>query len=202
MKKTSPSCPVCNSNAHVHKVSEIYISGLESIKADHPLKNNLFDSIFGQISQKFGKHFVEFATKRTLVSKFAPPSGGKQRITRSIPPDFIMAVTFIFSAILLYNVFTQQNSFFVPVLLTCLAFASFYLLFRKKINTRYLQKQFTENHEKEVVEHAIDDWMKLYYCSIDYCVFDQKRRIAVPLEDANRYLLSPQSFQNPPDSHT
>lgn len=202
MKKSCPPCPVCNSNAHVHKVSEIYISGLESIKADRPLKDNLFDTLFGQISQKFGRHFVQFATKRTLISKFAPPSGSKQRVTRSVHPDFIMAVTLIISLILLYNVFTQQNGIFVPVSLTFLAFAALYLLGRKKINARYLEKQSTENHEKETIEHAIEDWMKLYYCAVDYCVFDQKRHIAVPLEDANRYLLSPQAYQSQPTPHT
>lgn len=200
MKKPDAVCPQCKSSNDVYKVSEIYLSGLESIKSDRPLKNNVFDQIFGQPSQKLGKRFVDQTTKRTLVSKFAPPSSSKQRVSRSIPPDFIVAVTFILGLFMLVQIYTQQPAFFLPALVIILIIGAIYLFTRKNIQARFKEKQQAEMNEKDQIEEAIGIWMKLYYCAADYIVFDQNHKTPIPLQEMNLYLASPETYldQTPP----
>ena len=194
MNKPDPICPQCNTNKDVYKVSEIYLSGLESIKSSTPLEDNAFDQIFGQPSQKLGRRFVDQATKRTLVSKFAPPSSKKQRITRTIPPDFIIFVTLLLSLFMLYQIYTQQQDAFLPVLLVIFGVTVFYLLTRKRILARYLEKQKTTSKESSQIKEGIARWMNLFYCSTDYVVFDANKLVCVPLEEMNNYLMFPEAF--------
>jgi ABC-type multidrug transport system fused ATPase/permease subunit len=194
MKRTDAVCPQCNSSKEVYKVSEIYLSGLESIKSSKVLKDNAFDIVFGHPSQKLGRRFVDQTTKRTLVSKFAPPSSSKQRITRSLSPDFIMFATLLLSLFMLYQIFTQQREVFLPALLIILAVAASYVLLRKKIIAKFQQKQNNEAKETDQVKEAIERWMKLYYCAEDFVIFDQKHHVTVPLQDMNLYIFSPEEY--------
>jgi ABC-type multidrug transport system fused ATPase/permease subunit len=194
MKKPDAVCPQCSARKEVYQVSEIYLSGLESIKSSKPLKNNTFDLVFGHPSQKLGRRFVDQTTKRTLVSKFSPPSSSKQRITRSLSPDFIMFATLLLSIFMLYQIFTQQRKVFLPALLIILGVTVGYFLTRKKIVTKFQQKQNTDAKETGQVKEAIQRWMKLYYCAQDFIVFDQKYRIPVPLQDMNLYVFSPEDY--------
>ena len=194
MKKPDAVCPQCNTNKEVYKVSEIYLSGLESIKSSTSLKDNAFDNIFGHPSQKLGRRFVDQTTKRTLVSKFAPPSSKKQRISRSVHPDLIMFATLLLSLFMLYQIYNQQRGAFLPALLVILGVSVIYLLTHKKINTRYMEKQNNASKETGQIEKAIERWMKLYYCAADFCVFDNKHRVSVPLQEMNIYLLSPDTW--------
>lgn len=201
MKKSDAACPQCNSNKAVYKVSEIYLSGLESIKSKQPLKDNTFDIVFGHPSQKLGRRFVDQTTKRTLVSKFAPPSSSKQRITRSLSPDFIIIVTLLLSLFMLYQIFTQQREVFLPALIIILAVAAGYFLTRNKIIAKFQQKQNNEAKETDQVKEAIERWMKLYYCAEDFIIFDKKHRVTIPLQDMNFYMFSPEEYiaQNQPE---
>lgn len=194
MKKPDAVCPQCNTNKEVYKVSEIYLSGLESIKSSNPLKDNAFDLVFGHPSQKLGQRFVDQTTKRTLVSKFAPPSSKKQRISRTVPPDFIMFATLLLSLFMLYQIYNQQRDAFLPVLFVILGLGVIYLLTRKKINAKYMEKQKNAFKETGQIEKAIERWMKLYYCAKDFCVFDKKHHVSVPLQEMNIYLLSPDTW--------
>jgi len=194
MKKTDATCPKCNSSKQVYKVSEIYLSGLDSIKSNAPLKENAFDLVFGHPSQKLGRRFVDQTTKRTLVSKFAPPSSSKQRITRSLSPDFIMVATLLLSVFMLYQIYLQQREVFLPALLIIIGVSILYLFTRKKIIAKFIQKQKAEGRETDQVKEAIERWMKLYYCADDYSVFDQKHRVSVPLQEMNSYLISPETW--------
>ncbi len=194
MKKTDAVCPQCNARKDVYKVSEIYLSGLESIKSSKPLKDNTFDLVFGHPSQKLGRRFVDQTTKRTLVTKFAPPSSSKQRISRSVHPDFVMFATLLLSLFMLYQIFTQQRSIFLPALLLILGLGAAYLLTRKKISAKFMEKQNNEAKATGQIEEAIERWMKLYYCASDFAVFDQKHRIAIPLQEMNSYLISPEAW--------
>ena len=194
MKKTDVVCPQCNNSKQVYKVSEIYLSGLESIKSSKPLKDNTFDLVFGQPSQKLGRSFVDQTTKRTLVTKFAPPSSSKQRISRNVHPDFIMFATLLLSLFMLYQIFTQQRSFFLPALLLILGLGAAYLLTRKNISAKFMNKQKKEAKETNQIKEAIERWIKLYYCAADFAVFDQKHRISVPLQEMNSYLISPETW--------
>lgn len=197
MKKTQVDCPLCHSSEHVYKVSEIYLSGVESLQSRHPLKDNLFDHIFRHISQKAGRRFVEYATKRTLVSKFAPPSSGKASLTRHLTPDFIVGITLAVSVFFLSRIYTEQNRAFLPALIFVLVMAGAYLLGRKKIITRADNKHKAAQLASRQVEQAIGRWMDLYYCAADYIVFDQRKRMAVPLQDMPHYLIAPDSYIPP-----
>lgn len=196
MKKPDTVCPQCNTSKEVYKVSEIYLSGLESIKSSNPSKDNAFDLVFGHPSQKLGRRFVDQTIKRTLVSKFAPPSSSKQRISRSLSPDFIMFATFLLSIFMLYQIFTQQREVFVPALLIILAVGAAYLLTRKRIVARFIEKQKNEARETVQIKEAIERWMNLYYCAADFIVFDKKHRISIPLQEMNNYLMSPEIWLN------
>jgi len=196
MKKLDTICPQCNTSKEVYRVSEIYLSGLESIKSSKPPQDNAFDLVFGHPSQKFGRQFVDQTTKRTLVSKFAPPSSSKQRIFRSLSPDFIMFATFLLSIFMLYQIFTQQREVFVPALLIILAVSTAYLFTRKRIVARFIEKQKNEARETEQVKEAIERWMNLYYCAADFIVFDNEHRISIPLQQMNNYLMSPEIWLN------
>ncbi len=178
----------------VYKVSEIYLSGLESIKSNKPLKDNTFDLVFGHPSQKLGRRFVDQTTKRTLVSKFSPPSSSKQRISRSIHPDFIMFATLLLSLFMLYQIYTQQRSLFFPALFIILGLSAAYLLTRKTISAKFIKKQQNEAKETGQIKEAIERWMNLYYCATDFAVFDQKNRVPVPLQEMNNYLMSPEDW--------
>ena len=194
MKKSDAVCPQCNTRKEVYKVSEIYLSGLESIKSSKTLKDNTFDLVFGHPSQKLGQRFVDQTTKRTLVSKFAPPSSSKQRISRSVHPDFIMFATLLLSLFMLYQIYTQQRGVFIPALLLILGLGIAYFFTRKKINAKFMEKQKAEGKETDQIKEAIERWMKLYYCATDFTVFDQKRRVSIPLQEMNSYLMSPETW--------
>jgi hypothetical protein len=196
MKKPDTVCPQCNTSKDVYIVSEIYLSGLESIKSNTPPKDNAFDLVFGHPSQKLGRRFVDQTTKRTLVSKFAPPSSSRKRISRSISPDFIMLATFFISIFMLYQIFTQQREVFVPALLIILGVSAAYLLTRKRIVARFIEKQKNEARETVQIKEAIERWMNLYYCAADFIVFDKKHRISIPLQQMNNYLMSPEIWLN------
>jgi rubrerythrin len=196
MKKPDTVCPQCNSSKEVYKVSEIYLSGLESIKSSSPQKENAFDRVFGHPSQKLGRRFVDQTIKRNLVSKFAPPSSSKQRISRSLSPDFIMGATFLLSMFMLYQIFTQQREVFLSALLIILAVGAAYLLTRKRIVVRFIEKQKNEARHTVQIKEAIERWMNLYYCAADFIVFDKKNRIPIPLQEMNNYLMSPEIWLN------
>jgi len=196
MKKSDTICPKCNNSKEVYKVSEIYLSGLESIKSSNPPKDNTFDLVFGHPSQKFGRRFVDQTIKRTLVSKFAPPSSRKQRISRSLSPDLIMLATFLLSIFMLYQIFTQQREVFIPALLIILAVGAVYLLTRKRIVAKFIEKQENEARETVQIKEAIERWMSLYYCAADFIVFDKKYHISIPLQEINNYLMSPKTWLN------
>ena len=196
MKNPDTVCPQCNTSKDVYIVSEIYLSGLESIKSSNPPKDNAFDLVFGHPSQKLGQRFVDQTTKRSLVSKFAPPSSSRKRISRSISPDFIMLATFFISIFMLYQIFTQQREVFVPALLIILGVGATYLLTRKRIIARFIQKQKNEARETVQIKEAIERWMNLYYCAVDFVVFDKKHRISIPLQQMNNYLISPEIWLN------
>jgi len=199
MKKSDAICPQCNSNKEVYKVSEIYLSGLESIKSSTPLKNNTFDQIFGKPSQKLGRRFVDQTTKRTLVSKFAPPSSKKQRISRSVHPDLIMFVTLLLSLFMLYQIYIQQRDAFLPVLLVVLGVTVFYLLTRKKIHARYMEKLKNTSKETRQIKEAIERWMNLYYCAADYVIFNKEKLVCVPFQEMNDYLIFPETWEEQVD---
>jgi len=196
MKNPDTVCPQCNTSKDVYIVSEIYLSGLESIKSSNPPKDNAFDLVFGHPSQKLGQRFVDQTTKRSLVRKFAPPSSSRKRISRSISPDFIMLATFFISIFMLYQIFTQQREVFVPALLIILGVGATYLLTRKRIIARFIQKQKNEARETVQIKEAIERWMNLYYCAVDFVVFDKKHRISIPLQQMNNYLISPEIWLN------
>lgn len=191
MKNPDAVCPKCNNSDEVYKVSVIYLSGIESIKSSTPLKENTFDLIFGHPSQQIGRRFIDQAAKRSLVSKFAPPSSEKQRISRSIHPDYVMFATLLLGLFMLYQIFIQQRSVFLPALLVILGVTAFYLLGRKKINARYMEKQRAKTKETRKIEEGIERWMNLYYCAADFAIFDRERRVCVPLQEMNNYLMSP-----------
>ena len=196
MKKPDTICPQCNNSKDIYKVSEIYLSGLESIKSSTPQKDNAFDLVFGHPSQKPVQRFVDQTTRRSLVSKFAPPSSSKPQIFRSLSPDFIMAATFLLSIFMLYQIFTQQREVFVPALLIILAVGAVYLLTRKRIAARFIEKQQNEARETVQIKEAIERWMSLYYCAADFIVFDKKYHISIPLQEINNYLMSPKTWLN------
>lgn len=200
MKKTHQTCPKCNSSKQVYKVSEIYLSGLESIRSSQPVNDNTFDIVFGHPSQKVGQRFVDQTTKRTLVSKFAPPSSSKQRISRSLSPDFVMTATGLLSIFMLFQIYRQQQEVFLPALVIVLVIGAAYFLTRKKIIERFNQKVKNEANETEHVKEAIERWMELYYCAEDYVIFDQQG-IPVPIQDMNLYLMNPDAFtaENQPE---
>jgi len=192
MKKPDTICPQCNNSKDIYKVSEIYLSGLESIKSSTPQKDNAFDLVFGHPSQKSVQRFVDQTTRRSLVSKFAPPSSSKPQIFRSLSPDFIMAATFLLSIFMIYQIFTQQREVFVPALLTIITVGAAYLLTRKRIIARFIEKQKNEAREIAQIKAAIERWMNLYYCAADFIVFDKKHRVSIPLQEMNNYLMSPE----------
>lgn len=194
MKKMDAVCPQCNKSEEVYKVSVIYLTGLESIKSSTPLKDNTFDHIFGHPSQQFGRRFIDQAAKRNLVSKFAPPSSKKQRISRSIHPDFVMFATLLLGLFMLYQIFNQQRGAFLPALLIILGVTAFYLLSRNKINARFIEKQKNKSREAGQIKEAIERWMKLYYCASDFAIFDKEHLVCVPLQDMNYYLMSPETW--------
>jgi len=194
MKKLDAVCPQCNSSDEVYKVSLIYLSGLESIKSSTSPKDNTFDLIFGHPSQQIGRRFIDQAAKRNLVSKFAPPSSKEQRISRSIHPDFVMFATLLLGLFMLYQIFNQQRGAFLPALLVILGVTTFYLLSRKKINARYMEKQKNKSREARQIREAIERWMNLYYCATDFAIFDRDHLVCVPLQEMNYYLMSPETW--------
>ena len=194
MKKPDAVCPKCKNIDEVYKVSVIYLSGLESIKSSTPPEDNTFDNIFGQPSQQIGRRFIDQAAKRSLVSKFAPPSSEKQRIRRSIHPDYAMFATMLLALFMLYQIFIQQRGVFLPALLIILGVTAFYLLGRKKINARYMEKQRDRSQETRKIEEAIERWMSLYYCAADFAIFDEERLVSVPLQEMNHYLMTPETW--------
>jgi uncharacterized membrane protein len=107
-----------------------------------------------------------------------------------------MLATFFISIFMLYQIFTQQREVFVPALLIILGVGATYLLTRKRIIARFIQKQKNEARETVQIKEAIERWMNLYYCAVDFVVFDKKHRISIPLQQMNNYLISPEIWLN------
>lgn len=173
-------CPICQSSEAVLKVSQLYVSGITE-------PANRSDQDRARLEAVFGKEVTSPAEIRQTVHLFGPPAGRNQ-ITRPIHPDMYMFVLAAIAVVILINTFVTQRTFFWVILGMSVIFGVFYFFTRASVVGDFQKRQEVVASEKAAVNRAVGDWMRLYYCSEDGCVFDPARSDTAPLEELQRYL--------------
>jgi hypothetical protein len=176
-----PACPKCHSSVPVLKVSTVYVSGITD-----PANRSEQDR--DRLEAVFGKQVTSAADIRQTSHLFGPPSGRSQ-VTRPIHPDMYVFVFAAVTVVILINTFQNQRPFFWAILGIGLVFGVVYLFTRAKAVEKFRKRQEDAAAEKSAVDRAVGEWMKLYYCCDDGCVFDPARGDTALLEDMQRYIV-------------
>ena len=183
----NPVCPICQLSEPVLKVSLVYVSGITEPANRSPQDRARLEAVFG-------KDVKSAAEIRQTVHLFGPPAGRTQ-ITRPIHPDMYMVVLAAIAIVILLNTFMTQRAFFWAILGISLVFGVVYLFTRSRVLEVFSRRQEAAAAEKAAVNRAVGDWMKLYYCSQDGCVFDPRRSDTAPVEDLQGYLARTPALQ-------
>jgi hypothetical protein len=183
-----PDCPVCHSPEPVVKVSQVYISGITN-PADRSEQDR------ARLEAVFGKGNFSAAETRQITHLFGPPSGRKQG-TRPIHPDMYMFVLAAVTVVFLLNTYSKQQTFFGIILFISVIFGVVYFFTRNKAVARFSKRLEEGEAEKLAVDRAVGEWMKVYYCCNDGCLFDPSREDTASLEELHRYLIQRPPFQD------
>jgi hypothetical protein len=183
------SCPVCSNNESTYKVSEIYIQSLNRLRNGDNAEAPGIDELQQEIPEERRNKLKGSRYYRELMESFAPPQGDA-KVTRAINPDLIAIVTGLFSLYFLYQIFnTQYFAFWYVFAFFVLALAA-YFYFRKQIFSKFNAQKMEESGSKEIIEKAVGQWMKLYYCSKDNIVFSSTSNEGIPIDQMRSYLLT------------
>jgi hypothetical protein len=164
------------------------MDGLDLMKQNEVRADNTFRKLFSG-SQKGAKGFANYAAMRGFLDKMAPPQGERKQFSKAISPDWIVAAALIASVFFLYQIYIQQPSAFLPALVGALILIAVYVLTRKSILKKYLNRLDGQAKDKKTIEKAIEIWMKLYFCPTSYSVFLPGHKEVIPLEEMNSFLL-------------
>jgi hypothetical protein len=175
-----PLCPICHTSEPVLKVSQVYVSGITE-------PANRSDQDRARLEAVFGKEVKSPVEIRQAVHLFGPPAGRNQ-VTRPIHPDMYMYVFSAVTAVILINTFTAQRTFFWVILGIYAIFGVVYYFTRNSVVGGFRKRQEVDAAERDAVNRAVGDWMRLYYCTMDGCVFDPARPDTAPVEEIQRYL--------------
>ena len=122
-----------------------------------------------------------------LMKLFAPPSG-RTRMTRLIHPDWMFIFLLAIGLIVTYQLRSSQPEI-IPVVVTLLSVTLLvYLLARKPVLERYLRQYRSELEDKSQIERAVGQWMRLYICSREPCIFDPSDDRSVALDRLTNLL--------------
>jgi hypothetical protein len=175
-----PVCPKCRSSQAVVKVSQVYVSGITE-------PGNRSDQDKARMQAVFGRQVATPAEIRQTVHLFGPPAGRTQ-ITRPIHPDMYIFVLAVVAAFILINTFGNERVYFWVVLGISVLSGTVYYFTRASVVGAFRKRLEAAEAEKEAVNRAVGNWMRLYYCCDDGCVFDPARIDTAPLEELQRYL--------------
>jgi hypothetical protein len=181
-------CPECNNDAHVYKVSQLYMESImrmkEEAKAVTPTIDKLkAEASLDQLKGENGKNYY-----RDVVQTFKPPQGASQGL-RSIDPDWIAVAAGLVCIFFLNKIYINNpDAFWYMVILVAVGYG-LYFLFHKRIKAKYQKDKSNEFSSKDKVEKAVGMWMKLYYCSTDNVIFGLKKDQTIPLDQMNASLI-------------
>lgn len=124
-----------------------------------------------------------------LVKQLSPPSSGKSDAIRPIHPDWVIAAFTAILPVFLFGIYKSQPAGLVPVLFILVIFYGLYFLRRGALITRYTNEQIKRQAETKRIEKAIQEWMRLYYCSRDKGIFIPGQDLLIPVEEMIPYLM-------------
>jgi hypothetical protein len=183
------TCPVCGCEEKTFKVSDIYIQSLVRLKQGDGAEAPIIDLLQQEIPIERRDKLKGSRYYRQLMESFAPPQG-ESTATRAINPDWVAFAMLLISLFFLYQIFTTQyGAFWYMVAMTVIAFGAFFF-FRRRLQTRYQAQKNEENSQSGLVEKAVGQWMKLYYCAADNVVFGLKKDESVSIDQMRPYVLS------------
>ena len=188
MAEKKSVCPTCGEDAHVFKVSQIYLEALMRVKNKDNAETPLLDVLKSEVPAERTAKMKDADYYRYVVESFAPPQGGAQ-VIRSINPDWVAVALGLLSIYILYQIYFEQHEMFWGMLAFAVVAMGAYIFFRKQIKLKFEAEKRKESGDKELIERAVGNWMKLYYCSTDNVVFGWKKGDQVPLQEMNSYLL-------------
>lgn len=178
-----PNCPICQSDAGVFKVSQIYVAGITRAENRSVDDRRTLVSIYG-------KELLSAAEIHQVTLQFGPPSGRSQ-VVRPVHPDLVAGMFSAVAVVFLLNTFWVASSVFWAILVIWLVSLALYWSTRKPVLNRYRGLEITARGDRKAVEISVGKWMKAYYCSEDGCVFMPGRTDAAPLNQLQQYLQLP-----------
>ncbi len=181
-------CPKCGSEAHVFKVSQLYLESLMHLKHKETAETPLIDKLKAEVPEERLKKESDEDYYRNVAQAFKPPEGGSQ-VARTINPDWVAVAMGLVSLFFLNQIFKNNHEDFWYMVLMVVVGYGLYFIFRKKIKEKYAGIVSKEMGSKEAVEKAVGVWMKLFYCSADNVVFGVKKDETIPLSEMNTYLV-------------
>lgn len=188
MAEKKSVCPTCGEDTHVYKVSQIYLEALMRVKNKENAETPLLDTLKSEVPAERTAKMKDADYYRYVVESFAPPQGGAQ-VIRSINPDWVAVALGLLSVYILYQIYFEQHELFWGMLAFAVVALGAYAFFHKQIKLKFETEKRKESGDKELIERAVGNWMKLYYCSTDNIVFGWKKGDQVPLPEMNSYLL-------------
>lgn len=188
MAEKKSVCPTCGEETHVYKVSQIYLEALMRVKNKENAETPLMDALKSELPPEKAAKFKDADYYHYVVESFAPPQGGAQ-VIRAIDPDWVAAALGLLSVYILYQIYFAQHELFWGMLVFAVVVLAAYVFFRKQIKLKFETEKRQESGDKQLIERAVGNWMKLYYCSTDNVVFGWKKGEQVPLAEMNQYLL-------------
>lgn len=188
MAEIKSVCPTCGEDTHVYKVSQIYLEALMRVKNKENAETPLMDTLKSELPPERAAKMKDADYYHYVVESFAPPQGGAQ-VIRSIDPDWVAVALGLLSVYILYQIYFAQHGIFWGMLAFAGVVLGAYLFFRKQIKLKFETEKRRESGDKDLIERAVGNWMKLYYCSTDNIVFGWKKGDRIPLTEMNQYLL-------------
>jgi hypothetical protein len=178
-----PACPVCAESEPVHKVSKIYVAGITIPKQRTAGDRETLTAVFG--TEPLSPVEIQLTSRQ-----FGPPHG-RTTVVRLVHPDMVVGMFLLMAVIFMLNSFSVSPVSFWAIFVITLVFMGGYGLARKRVVARHQASLDAAQVEKNAVKGGVENWMKLYYCSADGCVFDPQRGDSAPLDSMQRYLQLP-----------
>ncbi len=180
-------CPVCDQADQVEKVSTIYLLGIEAKRASTRADAQSQGSAASTGGLALNK--LTAAELRALSQRLAPPASGKELPTRLIHPNLVVMVFSLGAPVFLYGILTSQPAMLLPALIILALFYAVYFWKRKTIIARFESRLAAQQAASQRIQHAIQRWMRLYYCAREDGVFKPGEDQIIPADQMPAYLF-------------
>ncbi len=125
---------------------------------------------------------------KSLGIILAPPEAPKQ-VVRPVNPDWVIFILTGILPVFLLGIYQTQSNYLFFVLAALILFYGLYFWQRKNLVQKYQNQMVKQKQDIEDIKRSIGNWMELYYCDQDQCLFYSGESTTHPLREIKIVLL-------------